>query len=64
MNEHPDYFNQPAPYDRKTVYPKVINWYMAEIEKEKDINLVYHLAETDFSDDEVLLNEYIEIFEG
>jgi len=61
--EHLDYFMKPKMFDRETYYKKIINWYMAEIEKEKDINLVYHLAETNFSNDEVLIKEYKELFE-
>ena len=61
--EHPDYFARHEIFDREIYYKKVIDWYHAEIEKTKDINLIYHLAETNFNDDEILINEYKDLFE-
>lgn len=64
MKEHPDYFSRPKRYDIKKYTRMVINWYHAEILKEKDINLLYHFAEIDFSDEEQVYKEYKEIIEG
>ncbi|MGD8305188.1 MAG: hypothetical protein PVF17_00915 [Ignavibacteria bacterium] len=63
MKEHPDYFKKQMYIDTKIMRQKVLNWYMAEIEKEKNIDLLYHVADTDWSDADQIINEYKEIFE-
>jgi hypothetical protein len=63
MKEHPDYLKKQMYINTKIMRQEILNWYMTTIIKEKNIDLLYHVADTDWSDTNQIINEYKEIFE-